>query len=355
MKSSILHWAIYFVLAIGLIGCGPEAEIGYQPPIVPVRVSINTNGELKIGLSGQVVTSIGTFDIGGDVNVASLLDRYEQKVLIVRVDGEASVYELEEGKEFDVTFDDKNRLYRKVALKHEGNGDIVLELEREQITQTLQVVFEEIDSHFEKTLKSNIAFNKPGKMKKDETASIELILNPSLSESALATQMVERGAFVTSTAEPNILIAPSGETVTVTTSQIEITPRMKAVLLPQGPEAFTITEMHDNAEQVVSSVETTIWRWSVTAKKEGQQTLELIIYQLVKLDGKDYWHEVETYKADIEVEVTLVDRVRSLDWKWIAGFTITLGGASLGGWKWLDERKKKAEENKHPTSARRIK
>jgi hypothetical protein len=162
-----------------------------------------------------------------------------------------------------------------------------------------------------------------------------------MSQFALATQIVERGNFVTSTAEPNVLIAPNGETVTVATSQIEITPRMKAVLLPQDPEAFTVTEMHDNAEQVVSSVETTAWRWSVTAKKEGTQTLELVIYQLVKYDGKEFWHEVKTYKADIVVEVTLGNKVKALDWKWIfATLLIPLAG---GLWAWWKSRNKKAD------------
>ncbi len=207
-------------------------------------------------------------------------------------------------------------------------------------TQTFQAAFSEIDKQFENLLKGNIAFNRPEQMKKDETTSIELILSPSLSQPVLATQLIDQGGFRTSTAEPNLLIAPNGEAVTVETSQIEITQRMKAVLLSQDPEAFTVTEMHDNAEQVVSSVATTTWRWSVTAKKEGSQTLELVIYQLVISDGKDYWHEVETYKANIVVEVTPLDKIKSLDWKWIfATLLIPLAG---GLWAWWKNRNKKA-------------
>lgn len=209
------------------------------------------------------------------------------------------------------------------------------------ITMTMQAAFSEIDVQFQSKLRSNIAFNKPEQMDKNQTTTIEFILNPSLSAPILATQIAVQGGFVTSTAEPDVLIAPNGETVTIITSQIEITPRMKAVLLPQDPEAFMVTEMHDNAEQVVSSVDTTAWRWSVTAKKEGSQTLELVIYQLVKYDGKEFWHEVETYKANIVVEVTMGDRIRAMDWYWIAGFIVTLGGVIFGVWKWLDERKKK--------------
>jgi hypothetical protein len=120
---------LFILFSIGLLGCSPEVEIGYQPPMVPIRVSINTHGELKVGLSGRYTTPIGTFDIGGGMTVTSIRGKYEQKVLIVRVDDDAAVYTLEEGKEFDVVFDDSNTLYKKVALKHESDGDIVLELE----------------------------------------------------------------------------------------------------------------------------------------------------------------------------------------------------------------------------------
>jgi hypothetical protein len=224
-------------------------------------------------------------------------------------------------------------------------------------TMTIRAAFGEVDTQFQNTLKSNLAFNKPGQMKKDDTTTIELILNPSLSKADLATQLVDQGGFATSTAEPNVLIAPNGEKVTVTTSQIEITPRMKAVLLPQDPEAFTVTSMHDNAEQVVSSVTNTTWRWSVTAKKEGSQMLELVIYQLVKYDGKEFWHEVETYKANILVEVTPKEWFQS--W-WAATIgAITAIAAIIISFqsicKWFEERKKKAAESEPPAPVRRIK
>lgn len=205
---------------------------------------------------------------------------------------------------------------------------------------TLQYAFNEIDRQLGNIMFGSVAFNKPDRMKRDETSTIELLLSPSLPVSSLATQVVENGNFIASTAQPSVLIAPNGETVTIETGQIEVSPRMKVVLLPQDPEAFTVTEMHDNAEQVIGSNETE-WRWVITARKEGLQTLELVIYQLVKYDGKEYWHEVETYKIDIVVEVSLGQRIQSLDWYWIAGFIITLIGAIIGVWKWVEERKKK--------------
>lgn len=209
-------------------------------------------------------------------------------------------------------------------------------------TQTLQAAFEEIDRQFNNLTAGNIAFNKPERMMVGDVTVIELILSPSLSQSALATQLVDQGGFVTSTADAKLLISPSGNTVKVETGQIEITPRIKAVLLPQDSEAFIVEDMHDDPEQVVSTVETTTWRWSVAAKKQGSQTLELVIYQLVKYDGKEFWHEVETYKADIFVEVTTADQGESiLSIISSIGAVVTVIAAILGILKWFEDRKKK--------------
>lgn len=213
---------------------------------------------------------------------------------------------------------------------------------RPDATPTLRSAFDEVDNQFKNLLRASIAFNKPEEMKKGQTSNIELILNPSLSESDLAAQLVVQGDFVTSTADPQVLIAPDGASVSVETSQIEITPRMKAVLVSSDPDAFVVVALHDDPEQAVSSVDTTTWRWAVTAKKEGAQTLSLVIYRLVKYDGKEFWHEVETYNATIVVQVTALDQFMSLDWKWIAGFILTLIGSVLGVLSWLNSRDKPA-------------
>lgn len=214
-------------------------------------------------------------------------------------------------------------------------------------TLTLQAVFDEIDSQFDNQFQGNIAFNRPEEMKKGDTTSIELILSPSLSEAVLATQIIEQNNFITSTPdlnaigtpEPSVLIAPSGETVTVQTSQIEVTNYLKAELKSRDPEALIVNDMLAT-EQLVSFAEPTTWRWSVIAKKEGKHTLELIISQLIKQGDKETWHEVETYKADIVVEVSpvgWVDWVKSLDWKWIVATLL------IPFWLWWRSRNKKAE------------
>jgi hypothetical protein len=182
---------------------------------------------------------------------------------------------------------------------------------------------EQIDAILKQTLSASIAYNKPESMNLDQTATIELLLNPSLSPEALSTQVTETGQ--------------------VASTSIQITPRMKALLIANDPTAFAIQPIHDNPEQLISSKDTTKWAWLVTAKKDGTQQLTLVIYRLVTYEGQDYWREVETYKADIDVKVTLGQRVQAFDWKWIAGIVITLIGIPAL-WRYIDNRNKKVKK-----------
>jgi hypothetical protein len=211
-------------------------------------------------------------------------------------------------------------------------------------TEALRAAFEEVDKQFANSLKGNIAFIKPIQMKLDETTRIELILNPSVPEPTLAATLVGGSGLVTSTADPNIYISPSGGRFALETERIEITPRMKAVLLSEEPEAFIIVQMNDDPEKVVGSANTTSWRWLITAKKKGSQTLYLVIYRLVMVDNEDFWHEVETYKANIVVKVTVTKWIESLDWKWVVGIIVAFVGSIAAVLSWLSGRNKKAGE-----------
>jgi hypothetical protein len=177
----------------------------------------------------------------------------------------------------------------------------------------------QIDDILKQSISASIAYNKPQSMLLDETTTIELLLNPSLSPEALGTQVTASGQ--------------------VTSASVQITPRMKAYLIADDDSAFTIQPVHDNPEQLVSGKETTRWAWLVTARKSGLQGLTLILYRLVQYGGQDYWREIESYQANIEVQVTISQRIDSLDWKWIIGILIT---ALLipAFWRWTDHLKK---------------
>ena len=194
------------------------------------------------------------------------------------------------------------------------------------VTPSVEDQLSQIDDILRQSISASIAYNKPQSMLLGGTTTIELLLNPSLSPEALSTQVAASAA--------------SGASGEVASASVQITPRMKATLLSDDAQAFSIQPEQDNPEQLVSGTETTRWAWLVTARKGGTQKLTLILYRLVQFQGQDYWREIESYQADIDVKVTVAQRLGSLDWKWIVGILIT---ALLipAFWRWLDYRKKK--------------
>ena len=180
----------------------------------------------------------------------------------------------------------------------------------------------QVDAALRQTVDASIAYNKPEAMGLGETATVELLMNPSLAPDVLSTQLTEPGSAAS--------------------TSIQITPRMKATLMADDQTAFDIRAIHDNPEQFISQKETTKWSWLVTARKGGNQGLTLTIDRLLQIQGIDQWREVETYRANIEVKVTFVQTLQSLDWKWIIGLIIPLIGVpSL--WQYLNSRKKKGK------------
>lgn len=206
-------------------------------------------------------------------------------------------------------------------------------------TQVVEVAVEEVKAQLEK---ANIAFNPPRNMHIGDTTVIELLLNPSKSQSELAKELVERRGLVTSTANPDILFDPFGIEQQIETAQIDITNRMRATLKSLNPDAFEIQYMLVSEDQEISEEYITNWRWSITAKLDGPQTLELTLFRLIKINGKDEWKELKTYQASIVVEVvekSLIEKIKSWDWQWIVGILVSVLSLPLF-WGWYDRRRK---------------
>jgi hypothetical protein len=152
---------LLLILSMMLTGCQSAflrehagIQVGYTPPGIPVRISIDARGRVSASISGAVSTPIGTFDLAlgaettsrngkapvgvGQVyqTVKAWLTSLRQtaglenkRLLIVRVDGKATVFEIEQGKQFNVELVDGSRSYHEVDFNIESDGDMILELE----------------------------------------------------------------------------------------------------------------------------------------------------------------------------------------------------------------------------------
>ena len=121
-----------------------------------------------------------------------------------------------------------------------------------------------VDAILRDTLTGAIAYNAPSEMEVGETVRIELLLNPSLSESELARQITDPGTIMSF-------------------DKVEIVPQMKAELISPNEGTFSIQPLHDSPIQLIGTRETTTWSWYITAKKGGSQKLTLVVYRLAKL------------------------------------------------------------------------
>jgi hypothetical protein len=185
--------------------------------------------------------------------------------------------------------------------------------------------FAEIDNLLKSTIESSIAYNKPEKMKLEETVSIELLINPSISSEELSNEIREGGAIGTGT--------------------VEISPRMSAYLYTYDSSALIVQPLHNDPEQLIGKTSTTNWSWSIKAIQGGTHTLTLVIFRLVKYDGKDYWREVKSYQSDIQVTVSFGQMLKSLDWKWVLP-TVATALLIPGLWRWYERRSKENNMNK---------
>jgi len=110
-----------------LVSCDSVAgEIAYRPPGLPLRVSVNTWGQVSMSVEGnvRVPTFLGDFEAGVIVDPARRFS--VENTLRVRLNGREYFYDLH-GQDFSTDFE--SGYYEKVALIRRGSN-LILELEK---------------------------------------------------------------------------------------------------------------------------------------------------------------------------------------------------------------------------------
>lgn len=113
------------IVILSLSGCqGVKMQGGYQPPILPLKITADSNGDISFDLETEFEypTPLGTFSVGVVVNPSEYFSR--SNTLTVRIDCEENFYDLH-GKDFSIDFE--SGYYEKINLKKQGNN-ILLEL-----------------------------------------------------------------------------------------------------------------------------------------------------------------------------------------------------------------------------------
>jgi hypothetical protein len=108
-------------VAFLVCACGPVAIQGaYKPPVLPLRIAVNTNGEITIESSAEFVTPLGVFEVGLVTDPLTYFD-IVQNTLTIHIDSQDCIYDLN-GQDFDVSFDPGLEIR---GLEKEGDSIVV--------------------------------------------------------------------------------------------------------------------------------------------------------------------------------------------------------------------------------------
>lgn len=168
-----------------------------------------------------------------------------------------------------------------------------------------------------------IAFNAPKLVELGETFHIELLLSLTKSIEDLKRDVKEAGE-------------KEG-------FQVRVSSLMEAQVTGQG---FQITAKPP-VEQTVDSLETAVWKWDVKAIEPGLHVLHLTLWAVLSINGKDRSKVVKTFDHQLEIRVSMTNRVRSFmkdNWQWLwTAILVPVAGAI---WAWWRHRKK-TKKKKH--------
>lgn len=106
-----------------------NAEVGFTPKYVPLRLAVDSDGNLLISSSSSIVTDFGVIDIETSKTIIS---QENEHLLIIQINEQVAVYKLPpigSDEAFKVDFSDNYSKYRILSFEQRASGNILLKLE----------------------------------------------------------------------------------------------------------------------------------------------------------------------------------------------------------------------------------
>ena len=133
--------------------------------------------------------------------------------------------------------------------------------------------------------------------------------------------------------------------------QIDVSSRMKVVMIPSPSDAFTVIPLSED-EQILPETGFAQWEWDVIAEKPGSHHLILRV-SLVLIDkfGNKSHTTIPVYRQSVDVKVLpfyrRLVRFASQQWQWLFGIMLAIISLLIG-YQQLEKRKsnKKNSENR---------
>jgi hypothetical protein len=189
------------------------------------------------------------------------------------------------------------------------------------VPPTLDPVFDEIDRALAAQPLASAAFNAPTELRLGDAAVIQLLLSLSKPLDDLQAELREIGER-------------EG-------ARIRVAPLMEARLTGSG---FRVEALTPEIQPVGRRTDTE-WSWEVEGTEGGSQRLHLSLAALITVEGERTPRAVRTFDREIEVNVTVNQRITGFigdNWQWLwAALVVPLLGLAAG---LVKSRRRRPEE-----------
>lgn len=137
-------FGLLIVFAILTTGCSllrraddmAAVEFTYDPPVIPIQISVNTWGEINIETTPGVSlpTPVGVFGANLVTDSSHIMQSFDN-VLVIRIDDQQCVYNMHG---HSIAFEGVEGQFQIVSVETDGDGNVTIELKGDHYTGCTQ-------------------------------------------------------------------------------------------------------------------------------------------------------------------------------------------------------------------------
>ncbi len=137
-------FVLLFAFSVLTVGCSllrrlddkAAVEFTYDPPVIPVEISVNTWGEINIETTAgvSVPTPVGVFGANLVTDSQHIMQSFDN-VLVIRIDDQECVYNMHGHA---ISFEGVQGQFQIVSVETDGGGNVTIELKGDHYTGCTQ-------------------------------------------------------------------------------------------------------------------------------------------------------------------------------------------------------------------------
>jgi hypothetical protein len=120
------NWAkfgVYLVLCHSLVLFSCKGRLDYKPPVIPIKISVDSNGKIEVSINNTVATPVGVFSIHAVADLDQLQSSH--RTITVSLNGFNTVYSIDAEKgELELEFE--SGFYEQIRFEQKSRHMLLL-------------------------------------------------------------------------------------------------------------------------------------------------------------------------------------------------------------------------------------